>query len=70
MIASDLKLFCFGKFFVWTPPGYAVFGFLHKGHNYALLSLKSSQRYNRKVSMKSLGQFNFLNVEREIKGEE
>jgi hypothetical protein len=65
MKASDLKLFCRDKLFIWTPPGYTIIGFFHKGHNYAVFSFKSPHRYCAKPSMKGLGKFKFLNVERE-----
>ena len=66
MRASDLTLFCGGRFFVWAPHGYRVFGFFHKGAHYVFLTLKVDDGWGPKPKLISDPIVRYLDVDRAI----
>jgi len=65
MQASDIRTFWKGRLFIWSPPGYLVFGFFRQGQHYVLYSRKSNRVKSSRPTLESRGKCRYLNVHRE-----
>lgn len=66
MKPSDMKMLFGGRLFIWSPYGYRVFGFFHKGRHYALWTLRWREGWFPKAQLERPGTCRYLNVERRI----